>query len=128
MFGYSFIIKILMDNKNSRKLKILVNNTILPDFYNLKEENKERKFEIEVEDKNPFQFLDNELHSKWSNLSIISSKLEEYPEENLAFIKPFNKLLEHIFFSLVFNYPLIIEGETGKGKKSAIYYMAKILG
>lgn len=57
------------------------------------------------------------------NLSIISSKLEEYPEENLAFIKPFNKLLEHIFFSLVFNYPLIIEGETGKGKKSAIYLL-----
>lgn len=62
-------LKFLMDNKNSRKLKILVNNTILPDFYNLKEENKEnkeRKFEIEVEDKNPFQFLDNELHSDWT--------------------------------------------------------------
>ena len=121
-------LKFLMDNKNSRKLKTLVNNTILPDFYNLKEENKERKFEMEVEDKNPFQFLDNELHSDWSNLSIISSELEEYPDENLAFIKPFNKLLEHIFFSLAVNYPLIIEGETGKGKKSAIYYMAKILG
>ena len=47
---------------------------------------------------------------------------------NLAFIKPFNKLLEHIFFSIAVHFPLIIEGGTGKGRKSAIYYIAEILG
>ena len=77
----------------------------------------------------PFEIDDNnkELISKWSNLSIKSNDINEV-ENKLAFIKPFNKLLEHIHISIAIHYPLIIEGETGKGKKSAINYMANILG
>ena len=75
----------------------------------------------------PFEINDKELYSKWSNLSIISNDIKEV-ENKLAFIKPFNKLLEHIHISIAIHYPLIIEGETGKGKKSAINYMANILG
>ena len=71
--------------------------------------------------------MEEGLRSKWSGLSIISSNLVE-DNNNLAFIKPFNKLLEHIFLSIAIHFPLIIEGETGKGKKTAIYYIAKILG
>jgi len=113
--------------RNKKKFKDLLNG-ILPDFYPKKEKEGEVDYEREIEDKVPFEFLDEELHSEWSNLSIISCDLKEDVDCKLAFIKPFNKLLEHIFFSIAIHFPLIIEGGTGKGKKSAINYIAKILG
>ena len=119
----------LMEHPRSKKkFKKILNDKILPDFYNIKDKNIEEDYEEEIEDKVPFEFLAEELHSNWSNLSITSCDLKEDVDCNLAFIKPFNKLLEHLFVSIAINYPLIIEGGTGKGKKSAIYYIAKILG
>ena len=121
-------LKFIMNTpKNNKKFKMILNK-ILPDFYDVKEKIEEDDYEIEIEDKVPFKFLNDELHSEWSNLSIISCDLKEDDDCKLAFIKPFNKLLEHIFLSISIHYPLIIEGGTGKGKKSAIYYIAKILG
>ena len=121
-------LKFIMNTpKNNKKFKMILNK-ILPDFYDVKEKIEEDDYEIEIEDKVPFKFLNDELHSEWSNLSIISCDLKEDDDCKLAFIKPFNKLLEHIFLSISIHYPLIIEGGTGKGKKSAIYYISKILG
>ena len=120
----------LMNNtRNKKKFKAILNK-ILPKFCHIKEKSDEDEMEkeIEIEDEVPFEFIGEELHSNWSNLSITSCDLKEDNDSNLAFIKPFNKLLEHIFISISIHYPLIIEGGTGKGKKSAIYYMAKILG
>ena len=116
-------LKYLMNDKKKMKYHKDIVNSIVPDFYPKKKEVEEE------EDKMPFEIDDNnkELISKWSNLSIKSNDLNE-AENKLAFIKPFNKLLEHIHISIAINYPLIIEGETGKGKKSAINYMANILG
>ena len=36
--------------------------------------------------------------------------------------------MEHIHLSIGIKFPLIIQGSTGKGKKSAIYFIAKTLG
>ena len=121
-------LRFLMDNQRKKKnFKNIVNN-ILPGFYSIKDKKVEDENENEIEDKIPFEFLDGKLHSNFSNLSITSVNLKEDDDCHLAFIKPFNKLLRHIFLSIAIHYPLIIEGGTGKGKKSAIYYMAKILG
>ena len=115
-------------NNNQKKIFKKIINKIIPDFYKIKNENEGEEFEEEVEDINPFVFSGDELQSNWSNLSIVSCDLKDDEDCNLAFIKPFNKLLEHIFLSIAIHYPLIIEGGTGKGRKSAIYYFAKILG
>ena len=117
-----------MINNNQKKIFKKIINKIFPNFYYIKNENEAEEFEKEVEDVNPFIFSGEELKSNWSNLSIVSCDLNEDVDCNLAFIKPFNRLLEHIFLSIAIHYPLIIEGGTGKGKKSAIYYFAKILG
>ena len=114
-----------MKNKAKKKKFKTIINDIYQNFYNI---NVDKKNE-EVVDIVPFEIRDNELHSNWSNLSIISSEInEEELETNLAFIKPFNKLLEHIFLSIAIHYPLIIEGGTGKGRKTSIKYIAKVLG
>ena len=119
-------LRYLIDKRKKKKFKNIINK-ILPDFYENKEKNGENKDEEDIEDNVPFEFKNDELYSTFSNISITSSDLKEI-DCNLAFIKPFNKLLEHIFLSIAINYPLIIEGGTGKGKKSAIYYLAEILG
>ena len=81
----------------------------------------------DCEDKDPFEYKEGEIYSKFSDLSIKSPKIKEIKETKIAFIKPFNELLEHIFISISLHFPLIIEGGTGKGKKTAIYYIAKVL-
>ena len=111
--------------RNKKKFKNILNN-ICSNFYEIKEKGED-EYENEVIDKNPFEFTDEKLESKWFNLSISSPDLKEDEECNLSFIKPFNKLLEHIFISITINYPLIIQGGIGKGKKSAIYHLAKTL-
>ena len=113
--------QIFIQKKKKNNYKNII-NSIIPDFYVKRNVDEE-------EDNMPFEIDDNnkELISKWSNLSIKSNDINEV-ENKLAFIKPFNKLLEHIHISIAIHYPLIIEGETGKGKKSAINYMANILG
>ncbi len=118
-------LKFLMNNPKKKEIFKSIINNIVSDFYPEKKKNNKE----EVEDKIPFIIDDDsgELRSKWSNLVIKSKYLKE-KKNNLAFIKPFNKLLEHIHASIALHYPLIIEGGTGKGKKSAIYYMANILG
>ena len=121
-------LKFLMDSPKYKKKFKNILNSFIHDFYKIKEDNGEEEYNNEIEDKVPFEFSDEKLYSEWSNLSIKSYELKENKESNLAFIKPFNKLLEHIFFSIAIHFPLIIEGGTGKGRKSAIYYIAKILG
>ena len=81
----------------------------------------------DCEDKDPFEYKEGEIYSKFSDLSIKYPKIKEIKETKIAFIKPFNELLEHIFISISLHFPLIIEGGTGKGKKTAIYYIAKVL-
>ena len=59
-------------------------------------------------------------------MSISSTKIEE-PNEDLAFTFPFNQMLDAIHFAYLSKYPLIIEGPTGLGKKTAIEYFKKCL-
>ena len=81
----------------------------------------------DCKDNDPFEYNEGELYSKFSCLSIKSPKIKQIKKTNIAFIKPFNELLEHIFISISLHFPLIIEGGTGKGKKTAIYFIAKVL-
>ena len=109
-------LKYIMDSpRNKKKFKTLL-NIIFSNFYKIKEKTEDEN-ENEIVDKVPFDFGGEELHSEWSNLSISSCDLKEDGHCNLSFIKPFNKLLEHIFISIALNFPLIIDGGTGKGKK-----------
>ena len=116
-------LKYLMNNKKKKNNYKFIINSIVPDFYPKKKETDEE----EEEDNMPFVIDDNnkELISKWSNLSIKSNDLNEAEnkladlnkaENKLAFIKPFNKLLEHIHIFIAINYPLIIEGLKEKNK------------
>ena len=119
-------LKFIMDTpRKKKKFKSILNN-IHSNFYNIREK-EEDIHEEEILEKNPFEFINDEVHSEWSNLSISLGDLNKDEDYNLSFIKPFNKLLEHIFVSIAIKFPLIIEGETGKGKKSAIYYIARVL-
>ena len=70
----------------------------------------------------------NTMKSKWTELEIKSGKINEENNNNICFIKPFNKLLNYIHTSLALNIPLIIEGQIGIGKRTAINYICNTLG
>ena len=74
----------------------------------------------------PFKFIDNNLYSNYTDLSINYAKIKE-PNEELVFTDPFNQMLDAIHFAYLTKYPLIIEGQTGFGKKTAIEYFEKCL-
>ena len=82
------------------------------------------------ENENPFEInsSENKLISKWTELEIKSVIENEEPDLDLAFISPFHNLLNYIHCSISIKTPLIIEGAIGSGKKTAINYIAKILG
>ena len=60
-------------------------------------------------------------------MKIDITNIQEPKTNNYTFTKPFNKILDSIHFSYLTNYPLIIEGGTGLGKKSAINYFLECL-
>ena len=107
--------------------------------------NKEKKFDndeltnLSLKDnkfQNPLENKDNKLRSKFTEIEINfvgkSIDVKEKPkqkklEENLSFTIPFNKMINYIHFSLALYIPLIIEGQIGIGKRTAIKYIANIL-
>ena len=132
------------DKKNQRKnlLEILIklNEEIkigIDELVNLSLKNNESK--------NPLDIQENILISKFTGIKIEFTKNNDYlnfeeneiidekikqnknMEGNISFITPFNKLINYIHFSLALNIPLIIEGQIGIGKKTAIRYLANIL-
>ena len=52
-------------------------------------------------------------------------EIEDY---NIYFTKKFAELCDVLYFSLVTRTPIILEGESGIGKQTAINYIAKLLG
>ena len=87
--------------------------------------------------KSPLKIRDKKLKSKFTEITIdfikkvenddILEKEEIIKDDLLSFSIPFNKLINYIDFSLALNIPLIIEGQIGIGKKTAIKYTANIL-
>ena len=120
-----------MKNKNNNR-----NEKVIEDKYHLNLiKNKKKYIQILVilsfdTQKNDKEKNNKNISSENSEIKIDSSKRENnffFYDNKLAFIKPFNNLLEDIFISLIIHYPLIIEVGTGKGKKSTFYYIANIL-
>ena len=125
------------DKKNQREkfLKILIklNKEIK---YNIDELADLRSMNDELF-QSPLEIQDNILKSKFTEISINFSKniknddkpemKENISDDLLFFSIPFNKLINYIHFSFALNIPLIIEGQIGIGKKTAIKYVANIL-
>ena len=111
IFSIYFALHLYFDTK-SKKEKFL---NILKDV--------NPRFNIEIsEDKTvPFKF-------DTYNIGLKSKEINKETGYHLSFIEPFNKLLNFIHTSLAFQIPLILEGQIGLGKKTAINYIAKILG
>ena len=125
------------DKKNQREkfLKILIKL------------NKEIKYDIDELTylitkndelfKSPLEIEDKKLKSKFTEITVdfiknvendeTLGKEEIIKDDLLSFSIPFNKLINYIHFSLALNIPLIIEGQIGIGKKTAIKYVANIL-
>ena len=86
----------------------------------------------------PLQINDNILKSTFTEIEIqffenddetynTETKSEKNMKDHISFTIPFNKLINYIHFSLALNIPLIIEGQIGIGKKTAIKYLSNIL-
>ncbi len=77
----------------------------------------------------PFYFENYKFISKKTNLKIHCSQPNEELENNkYSFVYTFKELLDYIHLSIASNYPLIIKGNTGIGKKTAINYICKRIG
>lgn len=76
---------------------------------------------------NPLITQDQKLKSEFTEIEIESININKEKNNNLFFTTPFNKLINYIHFSLALHIPLIIEGQIGIGKKTAIKYVANIL-
>ena len=83
----------------------------------------------EENEKTPFIFDDLKVKSIRTDLSITTNNYNQnYKKDQLAFVNSFNDMIDIIFTCLSINFPLIIEGNCGRGKKTAIDYVSKILG
>jgi hypothetical protein len=49
-------------------------------------------------------------------------------DKDIFFTKKFSEMCDTILFALSLRIPIILEGEAGQGKQTAIHYMAKKLG
>jgi MoxR-like ATPase len=71
----------------------------------------------------------NYLSSKFYGMKLYSHNQNiEIDDYNIYFTKKFAELCDVLYFSLVTRTPVILEGESGIGKQTAIYYIAKLLG
>ena len=123
MFSIYFSLYLNFETKSKIKKFLDLLREINPKFNDkLNEEdlNTNKPFEIDSST--------NIMKSKWTELEIRSGKINEEKVNNICFIKPFNKLLNYIHTSLALNIPLILEGQIGIGKKTAINYISQILG
>lgn len=123
MFSFYFALYLNFDTKTKKEKFLNILKDVNSEFIN-------KLNEEELNTKEPF-ILDssnNTMKSKWTELEIKSGIIKESTKYNLSFIKPFNKLLNYIHASLALNIPLILEGQIGIGKKTAINYISDILG
>jgi hypothetical protein len=71
----------------------------------------------------------NYLSSKFYGMKLYSyNQNMEIDNYNIYFTKKFAELCNVLYFSLVTRTPIILEGESGIGKQTAIYYIAKLVG
>ena len=107
------------------KNKILKNRNTLKDKFNV---NPNYTF-----GNCPFKIIEewkiNYLSSKFYGMKLYSYNQEmEIEDYNIYFTKKFSELCDVLYFGLVTRTPVILEGESGIGKQTAINYIAKLLG
>ena len=80
------------------------------------------------DDEFPFDinYEENKIISKRTGLSYNYHNDDDIPK-NIYFTKKFSEICDLIHFVCTLHIPLILEGETGQGKKTAINLMAEIL-
>ena len=107
-------------------------------FYIYENGKKERKDNNDDEKYGVYQFKDNEnpfeeniddkkLISKRTQLSIDFNNFN-YKDPNIYFTTKFSEICDLVHFSCATHVPLVLEGDSGQGKKKAIYYVAEYLG
>ena len=94
--------------------------------------NKEKQIKIEIpKGTSPFIFGQkdnlNGVKSIITN-AFISSVKNEYPETKPAFTSIFIEMLNVIHLGLSLNSTIILEGQIGQGKTTAIKFLSKLLG
>ena len=125
MFAIYFALNLNFETKTKREKFFNLLKEINPEF-----ENKLNEKDLDKKD-NPFVInlpTNTTLTSNWTGLTIKTDKIVVDKKSNLFFIRPFNKLLSYIHTSFALNIPLILEGQIGIGKKTAINYISKTLG
>ena len=124
------IVEYYRQNSHDNNLKL-----ILYLIENSKKENRidnklNKKYGISEFKDNEFPFdinyEDNKIISKRTGLSYDYHNDDDIPK-NIYFTKKFSEICDLIHFVCTLHIPLILEGETGQGKKTAINLMAKIL-
>ena len=69
------------------------------------------------------------LQSKIFEIKMLSFAREiELYDERIFFTKKFSEICDIILFGLSLKIPIILEGESGQGKQTAIHYISKKLG
>ena len=95
---------------------------------------KHNEFDLEknIENKNPFEFDKIGRYLKRNETDYnINVKVDEMDNEigkDIAFVNTLNNMLEYCHLSIYSHFPLIIKGNTGSGKNTAINYISKYLG
>ena len=80
---------------------------------------------------NLFEKYANGLISNITKLSVPQGINDDYGDDfsgDIVFHESFSNLLDIIHLFLSIHFPLIIEGEAGSGKKTAIKYISQLLG
>ena len=124
------IFKCLCSNMNNNTQKNQFREIILNLKYTKKIEYEFLK-EDKIEDFSfPFYFENNNFISKKTNLKIQCSQQmnKELEEDKYSFVYTFKEMLDYIHLAISTKYPLIIKGNTGIGKKTAINYICKRIG
>ena len=76
----------------------------------------------------PFELSDNKIISKRTGLSNDLYDQNIILSNKVYFTNTFSELCELIHFACALRIPLILDGEIGQGKKTAINLMAEVLG
>ena len=135
----SCINKAEKDDIKNAKLTLFI---LMKNYFNNKKESGIEKLK-EILDKNFKEYKDGEIpfskreingheciQSKITNLPLEIKNQRESMNQNkgIFFHKDFSELLDIIHFSIFCKTGLIIEGMDGQGKKTAIKYIASLLG
>ena len=121
-------LKILIELNNDSRLDI-------NELNNLSLKNYIKQKPLEIQDntlksnftKIGIELVKNDLYFEDDEIDEPKPELNKDIQKNISFTTPFNKMINYIHFSLALYIPLIIEGQIGIGKRTAIKYIASIL-